>query len=357
MKAYVADFNNILLDVKSRVELASDVRDADVLILWQDVRGGLKTLCDINRDYMRKPVVVVQHGRGATRDYLEPNNFKLTADRICVWGEAEADRMAKAGYADRVVVTGSPLVKYVRENPLVPHEETIVVFAPVITSHEEPDNLEVFYELKKIEYEFAQEALRSKKDLLKKGWHAWFLDERVATENQVPYDLLRRNFLLVSKLTDIHDQKLYHGVTVKTSPINISHLEESIKLLRNADLVIGMEEGTFQLMATAYGIPTIIVDGFKYGSYGGVDNYDRMEVIRSKATAFCDLASLKSTICYELLNRQSRQEAREEVTRREFDPFPDKDPIESIIDVASELAGGDIRNQEKVIHGGCISDC
>ena len=77
MKAFVQDFNNVLSDVKSRVNLVRDPREADVLILWQDVRGSMRTLCDINQEYMKKPVVVVQHGRGATRDYLEPNNFKL----------------------------------------------------------------------------------------------------------------------------------------------------------------------------------------------------------------------------------------------------------------------------------------
>ena len=95
MNAYISDFNNIFIDLKKRVNCVNDPREADVLILWQDVRGSMKTLCDINRDYLGKPVVIVQHGRGATRDYLEPNNFKLTADRICVWGQKEADRMAR----------------------------------------------------------------------------------------------------------------------------------------------------------------------------------------------------------------------------------------------------------------------
>lgn len=349
MKAYVSDFNNVLLELKNRVNFTSDPREADVFIIWQDVRGAMKTLCEMNTDFMGKPVVVVQHGRGATRDYLAPNNFPLLADKICVWGEAEAARMKKAGYADKTVITGSPLTYYTRAAKWAKHKEKIVVYAPVITSHEEPDNLEVFYELKKMEFDAAQDVLREHKTALKKAWGAWVIDPAIATERSIPYDILRKNFFLVSKLTDIHDHGLYTGVYVKTSPINIIHLENSIKVLQEADCVVGLEEGTFQLMATAIGIPTVIVDGFKYGSYGGVENYET-EIIRSDASKFCELKDLKQVIKHELENKQAGQDARQKVVVEEFDPFPDKDPIELIIDVAAGLAGGDIRKKE-VLHG------
>lgn len=350
MKAYVCDFNNILLELKNRVELVTDAREADVIILWQDVRGAMKELCELNRDFIGKPVIVVQHGRGATRDYLAPNNFKLIADKICVWGEAEAERMAKAGYADKTVITGSPLTFYTRQVKRTVNDENLIIYTPVITSHEEPDNLEVYYELKKIEFDYAQDILREKKSALKKLWQAHILNEDCATIDKIPYDLLRKNFFLVSKLTDIHDHELYQGIFVKTSVTNITHLENSMKIFQEADCVVGMEEGTFQLMASALDIPTVIVDGFKYGAFGGVENYNA-EMIHTPATAFCELSKLKETIKYELENKQLRQDARAEVVRREFDPFPDKDPIELIIDVASELAGGDIRKQTKVENG------
>lgn len=345
MKAYVSDFNNVLLELKNRVNFTSDPREADVFIIWQDVRGAMKTLVEMNADFMNKPVVVVQHGRGATRDYLAPNSFPLLADKICVWGEAEAERLKQAGYADKTVITGSPLTFYTRNAKLGPHKEKIVVYVPVITSHEEADNLEVFYELKKMEFDEAQALLREHKTALKKAWGAWVIDPLIATERTIPYDVLRKNFFLVSKLTDVHDHNLYTGVYIKTSPINIIHLENSIKVLQEADCVVGLEEGTFQLMATAMGIPTVIVDGFKYGDYGGVANYET-EVIRSNATKFCALPELKQVIKEALNNKEAGQDARQEVVRREFDPFPDKDPIELIIDVASELAGGNIRKQK-----------
>lgn len=345
MKAYISDFNNVLMGLRDKVETTNDIHDADVIIAWQDVRGSLKTLAELNRDYLHKPFIVVQHGRGATRDYLPPNNFPLIADKICVWGPAEAERLYKANVErSRVVVTGSPLINMLKEHPRKEQAEKIVVFCPVITTHEEPDNIQTFLELKKAEYEHAQEVLEQNKAVLKESWHAWNLDETVATENQVPYDLLRKNFFVVSKLTDIHDKNLYFGPYVKTSPINKMHLIDGLKLLSAASCVVGLEEGTYQLMASYYGIPTVIVDNFKYGTFGGVKDYTT-EVIRTEATAFCDLKSLKQTVEDELNQPGLRAHARTKVVREELGD-PDSDPIENIINVASELAQGDIRKKE-----------
>lgn len=345
MKAYISDWNNILLELSRRVDRVDDPRDADVIITWQDVRGAMLELSKMNSDYLKKPLVVVQHGRGATRDYLEPNKFPLVADKICVWGQVEAERMAQAGYADKTVITGSPLTFYTRNaEPMGADgkENRIILFMPVITSKEEPDNLIAFYKLKQIEYAYAQKRLQDHFGPLKAMWKAWQIDERCATESNVPYDLFRRDFFLMAKITDLHDRELYHGPQVRGSVCHENHLENLMKLLANTSCLVGMEEGTAQLMASALGVPTVIVDGFEYGSYGGVQNYST-EKIRTDATAFCSLETLESTIMNEITNKNERQQSREVVVRNEFDPYPDKDPIELIIDVASELAGGDIR--------------
>jgi len=345
MKAFIWDFNNVLLDIRSRVETVRDWRDSDVILLWQDVRGSLAELCRLNALYYKKPVVVVQHGRGATRDYLAPNKFPLLADKICVWGDAERRRLMQAGYDDsRIVVTGSPLLSKLRGVERTPHPEKFIVFAPVITSHEERENVKTFWELKKIEYEIAQETLDAHASDLKKCWHASVVDETCATENEIPYDLIRKNFTVISKITEIHDMKLYHGITIKTAQINRSHIEDTIKVLKHADCVVGLEEGTLQLMATYLGIPTVIVDGFEYGAYGGVKEY-KTEIIRTPATVFCELKDLKKTILDELNEPEKRAAERLAVVKDEFGD-PDSDPVENIIDVASQLAGGDIRKKE-----------
>lgn len=355
MKAYVSDFNNILLETKKRINVTKDVSEADVIILWQDVRAAMRTLCEINNDYYKKPVVVIQHGRGATRDYCPPNSFKMLADRICVWGPREAERLDKANLKQRAIITGSPLTFYTRKAPKrIEEDKTVIVFAPVIADKERPENLEVFYKLKQIEYEKAMEKLRANQEALRLIWHGWAVDEKCATEGTVPYDLLRKDFYLLAKLTSIHDRELYHGLQVRTEVCHVGHLTETIKLLANADCIVGMEEGTMHLMASYLGVPTVIVDGFKYGDFGGTKNYDTCEIIKSPASAFTNIDNLRSTIEYEIAHKHERQDARDKVVREEFDPYPDKDPIELIIDVASELAGGDIRRVnelQEVLHG------
>lgn len=355
-KAFVWDFNNVLMEVEKRIETTRNPHEADVLILWQDVRGGCRELAQHAKDYLNKPVVVVQHGRGATRDYLEPNNFPMLADKMCLWGPAEVNRLNQANLGKRAVVTGSPLAQWIKDIPKrVETDKKIVVFTPVITTHEEVDNVNTFWELKKIEYELAQEEIQRHRDNLKNGWHSWLVNPDYATENEIPYDLFRKNFFLVSKVTPIHDDKLYHGVVVKSNVMNTDHMTKSKILLANTDCLVGMEEGTFQLLATALGIPTVIVDGFKYLSYGGVDNYDRMEKIKTPATAFCELKDLKKTILDEMNNPSGKSQERQKVVQDEFNPYPDKDPNELIIDVASELAGGDLRKKPVLVNQEVLS--
>ena len=350
MKVYVADFNNVLLGLRDKVDTTINPHEADCFIVWQDVRGYMKELAEMNRDYFHKPFIVVQHGRGATRDYLEPNNFKLIADRICVWGQKEYDRMEKAGYGKQCVVTGSPLIHYLQGKTHETYKEKFVIFNPVITTHEEVENLEVWYELKKIELTYMQETLRKYRIPLKRAWHSWLVDETCATDNKIPQALLKRDFQPVAKITDIHDQNLYVGTNVLTYPCNVQHLPTCVKVLQNADCLVGMEEGTLQLMASYLDVPTVIVNGFKYECYGGVENYDRMETIQTPATAFTDLSTLRETIEYEMTNKHLRQDARRRVVQEEFLPESDMNPIERILDTASELCGQNVRKQE-VLNG------
>ena len=352
MKAYISDYNNILLELSRRVELAEDMRDADVIITWQDVRGGMLELAKINQENMKKPLIVVQHGRGATRDYLPPNNFKLIADKICVWGPSEAERLYKANVdKSRIVVTGSPLTYYTRNAEPMGEDgkiNRIILFMPIITSKEEPDNIGVFYNLKQIEYKYAAKRIEQYHKELKAAWKSWQIDPNCATDSNVPYDLFRKDFFLMAKLTDIHDRLLYHGPQVRGSVAHSIHLENLMKLLINSSCVVSLEEGTAQLMCAALGVPCVNVEGFKYGNYGGIKDY-KTEEIRTKATAFCKLDDLERTILDEIKNKEKRTQARKEVVENEFDPDPSKDPIEEIINVASELAGGDIRIKKEEV--------
>lgn len=336
MKVYIRDFNNVLAPLKERFEQVEDPRDADVFVLWQDVRGDMSELCRINSEYLHKPVVVVQHGRGATNDYLPPNKFPMLCDKFCCWGIKEYERLERAGYADKAVITGSPLVHYITKKE--EHNGNNIVFCPIVTNHEEPDNINIYWELKRLEIKKAQEKLMRNYDKLRDNWNAWEVEENSATEGSIPYYNFNKEFRIVAKLTGAHDKRLYMGDVIQTQQINKNHIQDCVRVLAMTDLVVGIEEGTFQLLAMAMGIPCISVNGFKYRWYGGID-YSSVEMIKTKSTRQVELSNIEQAIEEELKNPNALKEEREKVLKEEFWDG-DCDPIANIEKVVKEVSNG-----------------
>jgi hypothetical protein len=332
IKLYLRDFNNVLSPLKDRFKLCEDPREADALVLWQDVRGDMAELCRINKEYMHKPVVVVQHGRGATNDYLPPNKFPLLADKICVWGKSEYDRMARAGYADKTVITGSPLVSYIKQRN--EHSGKNIVFVPVITNHEEPDNINIYWHLKTVELNKSRKKLMDNYDALRKGWHAWEVEPTSATEGSIPYYNFNKDWRLLAKLTSVHDKRLYVGDVVQTQQINRKHLEDCAALLTMIDCVVGVEEGTFPLLAMAMDIPCVMVDGFSYREYGDID-YSSVEMIKTNAVKRVKLEDVEAAIDQALAHPELLRQERKQVVNDEFWDGTG-DPIVNIENVIKE---------------------
>ena len=333
LKIYFRDRNNIILNLKDKFEITEDPRDADCFVIWQDVRGDMLELCRINEIYMKKPVVVVQHGRGATNDYLPPNKFPMMATKFCCWGEKELERLKRAGYADRAVITGSPLVDYLQ--PKLEHDGKNIVFCPVITMHEEPFNVRTYWSLKRIEIARAMQKLEKFNDALRDEWNAWVIEPTSATDGSIPYYNINKDWRLIAKLTDAHDKRLYFGDVVSTVAVNKNHISDSIKILQMTDCVVGIEEGTFQLLAMAMGIPVVMVKGFKYEQYGGID-YSSVEMIRTNASRWVEPSELESAIDKELANPDSLKQEREGVVKEEL--WDGKtNPTENIIEVIKEV--------------------
>jgi len=332
MNVYLKDYNSILTPLKDKFNLVEDPRDADIFVLWQDVRGDMLDLCRINNEYMHKPVVVVQHGRGATNDYLAPNNFKMMADKFCCWGVKEYERLKRAGYADRAVITGSPLVHYLQ--PKTEHNGKNIVFCPVVVSHEEPDNINIYWTLKEIELKKSRQKMMKHYDELRKSWDAWIVEPSSATEGTIPYYNFNKEWRLLAKLTGTHDKKLYIGDVVQTLQINKTHLTDCIRILSLTDCVVGIEEGTFQLLAMAMGVPCIMVDGFKYREYGGID-YSSVEMIKTNSVRRVELSKIESAIDEELKNPDVLKAKREQIVKDEFWDGV-SDPIANIEKVVRE---------------------
>jgi len=335
-KIFLRDFNNVLAPVKDKLETVSDPRDADCLLLWQDVRGDMLELCKINKEYLHKPVVIVQHGRAATNDYLKPNQFPMQADKFCCWGVKDYERLERAGYKGKAVITGSPLVSFIK--PKEKHDGKNVIFVPVVTSHEEPDNIITYWHLKGLELKKASEKIKQCYDKLRTGWHAWNVQETSATEGSIPYYNFNRDWRLIAKITSIHDKRLYLGDVISTLQINKTHLADCAELLTVSDCIVGMEEGTFQLLAMAMDIPIVMVDGFKYREYGGID-YSSVEMVKTKGVRRVELSEVEKVIDEELANPDSLKTEREKVVKDELWDG-ETDPITNIINVVKEITNG-----------------
>jgi hypothetical protein len=338
-RVFIKDYNGINQSLKKRtdeLDFVGDPRDAEAIVTWQDVRGEMLELAKINKEHLHKPFIVVQHGRGCTRDYEAPDNFPLLADKFCCWGQDDYDRLVKLGYKDRAVITGSPLINRIK--PKVEHPDKNIIFAPVTTMHEEPDNLITFWEMKKIELSRSQEVLRKHRKELINDWNPKIIGSDANTEHTIPYLEINKNWRLISKLTPVHDKSLYLGAVTQTSPTNVAHIEQSVELLTQTDVVVCLEEGTFQVLVMAMDIPIIVVKGFTLTNYGGQD-YSNREVVKTSGARWVDLADLEQAIDEELAHPESLAEERKKVVAREFGDIS-KNPDDNIIKVIKESING-----------------
>ncbi len=337
-KIYIRDFNNVMSGIKKceDFEFVEDPRDSDCLVLWQDVRSEMLELCKINREYMKKPVVVVQHGTGGTRDYQPPEKFEMYADKFCCWGTHDYDRLVNNGYGDRAVLTGSTLINQLK--PLVPHTDKNIIFCPIVNMHEEPANLITFYELKKIELDYSQKKLLKHKEDLRDRWDARILCPDAPEGLTIPYSDINTNFRLISKLTTMHDKSLYLGSITLTHVQSATHLEDSVKLLTQTDLVVGMVEGTFQMLAMAMGIPVVVCKGWEFKEYAGKD-YSSSEMIFTNGVVRCEVEDLRKTIEQELSNPTRLAEERQKTLLGEFGDI-NSDPDSKIIETIKGVLNG-----------------
>jgi hypothetical protein len=306
MKYYVSDWNNVLSDVKSKVETVDPI-DADALVLWQDVRFSFKDLAESTKKLTNKPVYVVQHGRAASRDYDKPNSFPLIADKFLAWGDADKERMERLGYGTRTEVVGCPLNRYIR--PKVAHPEKNVLFIPINTDHEEPENLLVYYELLKLKYGTAQNNLQLLKPKLRDKWE---LDG----QKNVPFHRLTYTNV-IAKLLPRHDRNLYHGDVVMSLPSDPKHMELLFNLLANVDCVVTLDESTTEAVAMAMDVPVVCVDIYKYKTLGG-QPYDGINLIKTNGAVHCELQDVQDAVMECLQHPDWKREERAQVAAYEL---------------------------------------
>lgn len=327
MKIYADDFNGVIAPVIEELKdrdhvIVDEVRDADLLLLWQDVRGDNVQLCKMNRDVWKKPVVVVQHGRAASRDYCAPNSFPLYADKFCAWGEADAKRMSQVVEQAKIEITGSPLASM-----LVPRREhpgNICTFVPLVADHEEPENLIAFFQLKRLELMQYMHFLEDNNERLRKDFSLTKTD-------------LESGLSVISKLTTLHEKDFYMGAQVISGQGQRDHMQQTLSLLSASDVVVAMEEGTFPLLAHAMAIPVVICDIYRWQELGGNEDYSKVEYIKTDAPHYVDnVDDLPAAVITALSDPEAKFDEARKVCNDEFCP-EGQDPIANIVKVCEDL--------------------
>lgn len=312
MRWYVATYNGILDDLQKRVgDHLATPRDADVWCVWQDAQSSFADIIKWQKELgFNKPTYCVQHGRGATSDYAPPNSFQLRSDKFLCWGKQDYERLVRLGYGDRAHIVGCPLNVHIK--PKVEHKEKVVLYVPVNTGKEEPENIAIYYELLKLRYSKAQIKVLDHKVSLKDHWG---FNKAV----NVPFRDLAGDFDVVAKLLPWHDKALYHGNTVQGYQDKKSNNEILFKLLRNVDLVVGLDEGTTEVFAYGHDVPVIIVDGFKYRQFkDDGKHYETIEGYRTKAATHVSLSDLPAAIEYGLAHPEHLKQERAEIAESEL---------------------------------------
>ncbi len=218
--------------------------------------------------------------------------------------------MSRLGYGDRTTIVGCPLNSLIK--PKVEHKEKVVLFVPVNTGKEEPENIAAYYELLKLRYNKAQVKVLEHKDALKDKWG---FDKQV----KVSFNALAEGFDVVAKLLPWHDKALYHGSTCLGYQDLKKNNELIFNLLRNVDLVVGIDEGCTEIYAYAHDVPVIVVDGFRYRQHKSDGRaFDVSDIYRTEAATHVQLSELANAVEYALAHPEHKREERKRVAEAEL---------------------------------------
>lgn len=309
---YIGDFNGILADLKTQVR-TTPPREADVWAVFQDCQGSYRDLIKTAKKLgIAPPTYTIQHGRSASYDYGPPNSFEFNSDKFLAWGKSDYDRMCSLGYKDRTEIVGCPLNTKIL--PRIPHKEKVVLFVPVNTGKEEPENIAVYYELLKLRYHKAQVKVLEHKLPLKDKWG-------FDGNTKVKFNELAQDFDVVAKLLPWHDRNLYHGNVISGYQDQFQNNNIVFNLLRNVDLVVGLDEGCTEIYAYGHDVPVVIAKGFQYKQYrydGKQWKYITCDPYKTKAGIHVDLSDLKDAVEYALAHPEDKRQERKEVAETEL---------------------------------------
>ena len=290
MKYYLTDHNRVLADVREALgdQVVGTPAEADKVILWQDVMSMSLAIAK-NAKRKKKPVILMQHGRWGTGQYYHPFFQECLADHVCVWGQQVKDRMMGVGIkGKRIHITGSTIFRHLE--PKRYHGKRNVVFTPEHWDCDVQENHDTYKELKKIP-----------------------------------------NINLIVKTVNKYDEDNYENV-IWTNRDGEGHLKKCIEVLSTADVVVGVMEGTFELLAQMMDIPVIISDIWEPKSFRGDDNYKLYKRMKSNAAKYVPLNKLQLEVSRQMQSPDELKLERQKVAVNEGG-INIKSPLDEILKV------------------------
>jgi len=275
MKIFCLDHNQILKEIKKHFEVVTDITKADRVILWNDINAVERGIINYARR-LKIPVVVMQHGRRGTSRYYPPFSEPITADKLLVWGEADKQALIDAGQdSNKIKVTGTTVFSELKGR--LPHKGVNVVFSP-------------------------------------EHW------DSPLEENKLVRKKLRqlKGVNIITKLIDSpsHDNLSWDNPIISNRGAE-DHLSICADVLSTADLVVGISESTFELMAQYLDIPVVIMDTWYPKPFMGMNQYIAYRRIVSRASKTTDVNNLVKTIQQQLKNPDELKQERAEVVIEE----------------------------------------
>lgn len=273
MRVSVHSFNGILDKLyyyaKEKGDIEEDWAKADVLVVWQDVVGHMAGMCKQAKE-MGKKVVVAEHGLLSINDYIPPLSKPLIADYFMAWGKESKDTLVKKANINpnRIKITGSTIFENL--GPRIQHEGKRILFNPRHWGDDIKENHEV-------------------SEILK-GYDKAYVYTKIIMGEHDPFEYPNP---IISQRNER------------------DHLKLCYDALKEADVVVGIGEGTFAALAYWMDIPYISVDNWETKEMLG-KVYDREE-FNSQISNACKMVKprkLLDTIEEELENPDNMKEFR-----------------------------------------------
>jgi hypothetical protein len=277
-KVFFQDHNNVLAEVKRNFIPATTIQEADRVVVWNDVNTTERGILNYAKS-LRKKTIAVQHGRKGTSKYYHPFYEEITADKLLVWGEFDKKRLIANQHPEKkIVVCGNTVLRNFEFLKREPHEGINIVFSPEHWDREVSENEKTA----KILNLAARE----------NGWN------------------------ITTKIIDGHDPKIYRNPVYsdRNSP---EHFTIIAQVLATADLVVGISESTFELIAQYIDIPVVIVNEWYAKSYNGDKRYETYERLISEASAQATFDNLVEVIKEQLANPLRLQAQRKQACEQE----------------------------------------